>query len=162
MWVCVCLPCWKALRGNQKRMTEWNRPFRQWAQKTCSRVEEGKKRGMRKTMATLTLSVTPDPGSLCTLSARLSGRFVRPPYSMATPLTDTLYILWVWRDQERGRGRHANYMRDVSKGCFSAIPSFSQQLVASSNFPNRSFVSYEKTPNPSWILLVQTQTSLRN
>lgn len=29
------LPCWKALRGNQKRMTEWKRPFRQWAQKTC-------------------------------------------------------------------------------------------------------------------------------
>lgn len=36
-----CLPCWKALRGNQKRMTEWKRPFRQWAQKTC------KKRGRR-------------------------------------------------------------------------------------------------------------------
>lgn len=133
---------------------EPRRPAAEWRRE--------KKRGMRKTMATLTLSVTPDPGPLCTLSARLSGRFVRPPYSMATPLTDTLYILWVWRNQERGRGRHANYMRDVSKGCFSAIPSFSQQLVASSNFPNRSFVSYEKTPNPSWILLVQTQTSLRN
>lgn len=39
-----CLPCWKALRGNQKRMTEWKRPFKQWAQKTCKiegrRMEE--------------------------------------------------------------------------------------------------------------------------
>lgn len=58
-------------------------------------VEEKKreKRGMRKTVATLTLPVNPDPGPLCVLSARLSGRFVRPPCSMATPLTDTLYIL---------------------------------------------------------------------
>lgn len=44
------LPCWNALRGNQKRMTEWKRPFRQWAQKTCKkrgkkdRGEAGKRR----------------------------------------------------------------------------------------------------------------------
>lgn len=37
-----------------------------------------------------------DPGPLCTLSTGLSGRFVRPPRSMATLLTDTLYILRVW------------------------------------------------------------------
>lgn len=45
-----CLPCWKALRGNQKRMTEWKRPFKQWAQKTCKiegrrMEEEGKQEG---------------------------------------------------------------------------------------------------------------------
>lgn len=113
VWESVCMCAYRAGRPWGETRRGWlsetghsdnepRRPAGEW--RRGGGKKEREKRGMRKTVATLTLPVTPDPGLLCVLSARLSGRFVRPPCSMATPLTDTLYILWVRRELERGRG----------------------------------------------------------